>query len=133
MPVPREEEEEEEGKERTKRLPCKARQGLFWGKGRAFHQFFFLHRQVSRLQPVFTSVPSARSFSWGGGAGVKGKGKNQNPLHLMCCDWKGGALVCCHVVVVVIRYGTCTVAKVHNCLVSEGNGPLGARVTDYLP
>lgn len=130
-----EEEEEEKGKERTKRLPCKARQGLFWGKGRAFHQIFSFFTDRFPDFSLFSLVfPVHVAFLLGGGpgAGVKGKGKNQNPLHLMCCDWKGGALVCCHVVVVVIRYSTCTVAKVHNCLVPEENGPLGARVTTYL-
>lgn len=140
VPVPR---EEEEGRSRRRRkrerkneeASLQGTTRFVLGEGEGIPSIFFLlHRQVSRLQPVFTgSVPSARSFSWGGpGAGVKGKGKNQNPLHLMCCDWKGGALVCCHVVVVVIRYSTCTVAKVHNCLVPEENGPLGARVTTYL-
>lgn len=133
MKKKKEEEEEEKGKERTKRLPCKARQGLFGGKGRAIHQFFFFFTDSFPDFSLFSLVfPVHVAFLWGPGAGVKGKGKNQNPLHLMCCDWKGGALICCHMVVVVIRYITCTVAKVHNCLVPEENGPLGARVTTYL-
>lgn len=70
--------------------------------------FFFTDRfpDFSLFSLVFPVHIAFLGGEGGPGAGVKGKGKNQNPLHLMCCDWKGGALVCCHVVVVVIRYGT---------------------------
>lgn len=75
------------------------------GEGIPSNFFFFTDRfpDFSLFSLVF---PVHVAFLGGPGAGVKGKGKNQNPLHLMCCDWKGGALVYCHVEVVVIRYGT---------------------------
>lgn len=89
VPVPR---EEEEGRRRRRKRERKNEEAslqgttrFVLGEGEGIPSiFFFLHRQVSRLQPVFTSVPSARSFSWGGGgAGPGSRARAKTKTHFI--------------------------------------------------
>lgn len=136
MPVPREEEEEGRRRRRRERKNEEASlQGttrFVLGEGEGIPSIFFLFTDGFPDFSLFSLVfPVHIAFLGGGGTRGRGQGQGQKPKPtssdvLRLEGWCFGLLPCSgsgH----KVRY--IHVAKVHDFLVSEENGPLGARVT----